>query len=168
MPIAERKPWDQLPRALSAPLETWTLQLGETVEVNLGQEGRGYAKVSDIRHLGDGRFAVVYAWLYTRKDVISEFLVDGKLSRESRRHINHNWPHDAHYSYMVSTNRTITLWDTAIRAAPKYVLNEICQELVYRTTPRMRRMSSIHDRPMKWMKEILNLPCPEDTYVSSS
>ena len=57
-PIAGGKPWDQLSRTRSAPLGTWSLQLGETVEVNLGQ-GRGYTKVSGIRHLDNGRFGVV-------------------------------------------------------------------------------------------------------------
>ena len=125
--------------------------------MNLGQEGRGYVKVSDIRHLDDGRFVVVYTWLYTRKDIISELLLDGKFSREDQHYINQNWPYDAQYRYMVSTNRSITLWDTAIRPAPKHVFNETCQDFVYRTISCMRRISPIHDRSVKWMKEMLEL-----------
>lgn len=97
----------------SVPLESWTLRRGFIINVDAGNS-TSPAKVSDIRCLDDGRYVVVYTWLYTREQIIEELEVDGKLSLRDRAHLDRMWPLGDRYRYILSTNRTITLWDTAI------------------------------------------------------
>lgn len=148
------KLWKSLRKSDSAPLETWILRRGFIVDVDTGNSTSS-AKVSDIRCLDDGRYIVVYTWLYTREQIIQEMEVDGKLSRRDRAHLDIMWPLGDRYQYMLSTNRTITLWDTAIGRAPKEVTTSLCYSVIYSTTPTSRRIWSIENPRFKWMKRIL-------------
>lgn len=72
-------------------------------------------------------------------------------------HLDKMWPLKARYKYMLSTNRTITLWDTAIERAPGSTLESLCYSAIYSTTPRSRRIWSVENTRFKWMKRILLL-----------
>lgn len=158
------KPWKDLRKVDSAPLGSWTLYRGYIVHVDTGCSSC-FAKVSDIRCLADGRYAVVYTWLYTREQVAEELEVDGALSPRSRAHLDRMWPHKDCYDYMLSTNRTITLWDTAISRAPESVVSSICYSAIYSTTPTSRRIWNVDNSRFKWMKRILLLEAQEGKVV---
>jgi hypothetical protein len=57
-------------------MERWSLQNIVTVDTG---HSTAPAKVSDLQSLDDGRFAVVYCWLYTREDILDELKVDGAV-----------------------------------------------------------------------------------------
>ena len=44
------------------------------------QRGQDYAKVSELRRLGDGRYMVVYMWLYTRLEIAEQLQMTGRIS----------------------------------------------------------------------------------------
>ncbi|KAJ5413632.1 hypothetical protein N7509_000259 [Penicillium cosmopolitanum] len=154
LPLNGAKPWKDLQKTDSAPLESWTLQRGFIVNVDTGY-GTSLAKVSDIRCLDDGRYIVVYTWLYTRDEIAEEFEVDGKLSTRDRAYLDKRWPLGNRYRYMLSTNRTVTLWDTAIGQASEEMTTNLCCSAIYSTTPTSRRIWSIENPRYKWMKRIL-------------
>jgi hypothetical protein len=154
LPMNGAKPWKELRKVDSAPLDSWTLRRGYIVNVDTGRSN-SFAKVSDIRFLGDGRYTVVYTWLYTREQVAEELEVDGTVPPCSRAHLDKMWPLGDRYEYMLSTNRTITLWDTAISRAPEGVASALCYSAVYSTTPTSRRIWSVENSRFKWMKRIL-------------
>ena len=52
-------PREYLSFVASAPLGTWTIRCGDIVSVDLGQRDQDYAKISDLRRLGDGRYIIV-------------------------------------------------------------------------------------------------------------
>ncbi|KZN87657.1 hypothetical protein EN45_062180 [Penicillium chrysogenum] len=158
------KPWKDLRKVDSAPLGSWTLYRGYIVHVDTGCSSC-FAKVSDIRCLADGRYAVVYTWLYTREQVAEELEVDGALSPRSRAHLDRMWPHKDRYVHMLSTNRTITLWDTAISRAPESVVSALCYSAIYSTTPTSRRIWNVDNSRFKWMKRILLLEAHEGKVV---
>ncbi|KAL2217281.1 hypothetical protein M432DRAFT_617428 [Thermoascus aurantiacus ATCC 26904] len=155
-PVNGAKQWKSLARVTSAPLDTWIIHVG-VVAVHLDQGPEEYAKVSDLRRLEDGRFVVVYTWLYTRQDIESELQIDGALSENFHQHLDQRWPTQSAYKYMLSTNCTITLWDTAIRRAPNHVTDKICQTSIYSTTPSARKIWSANNPSFKWMKQIFAL-----------
>lgn len=154
LPRNGAKPWKSLRKSDLAPLESWTLRRGSIVNVDAGNS-TSPAKVSDIRCLDDGRYVVVYTWLYTREQIIEELEVDGKLSLRDRAHLDRMWPLGDRYRYMLSTNRTITLWDTAIGQAPEEVTSSLCYSAIYSTTPTSRRIWNVENPRYKWMKRIL-------------
>lgn len=156
-PVEGAKPWKDLVRVQHASLETWAVRLGDIVAVCQGAESEGYAKVSDLRSLGDGRYMVVYTWLYTREEIMAEFQIDNGLPEHLRKNLEKRWPEDAHYHYMFSTNRTVTLWDTAISPASEAVVSRVCYSSVYSTTPSTRWIWSVENPRFHWMKKILNL-----------
>lgn len=96
IPVGRAKPWKGLPKVATASLDTWLLRCGDVVSVDVGH-GRGYAKVSDLRSINDGRYIVVYTWLYTRDEVDEELQVDGNLSPSSRAHLDKMWSSKARY-----------------------------------------------------------------------
>jgi hypothetical protein len=160
-PIDGAKPWKCLVKVLSAPLGKWLVCLGDIVTVCQGERSEGYAKVSDLRSLDDGRYMVAYTWLYTREEVIAELQTENRLPERFRKHISQRWPIDADYRYMFSTNRTVTLWDTAISKAPHEVTSKICYSSIYSTTPSTRWIWSVDNPRFRWMKRILDMdPCP--------
>ncbi|EED14479.1 hypothetical protein TSTA_106890 [Talaromyces stipitatus ATCC 10500] len=156
-PVDGAKPWRQLARVSSAPLETWDIHLGDIVQVCLEKDRKSYAKISEIRRLDDGRYVVVYTWLYRREEVQAEFETDGIIPRLLRRNLDKRWPADATFQYMLSTNRTITLWDTAISRAPRDVVESVCHSSIYSTTPSTRYIWSVNSPRFKWMKKIHDL-----------
>lgn len=154
LPLNGAQPWKDLEKTDSAPLKFWTLHRGFIVDVDIGH-GTSPAKVSDIRCLDDGRYIVVYTWLYTRDEIVEELEVDGKLSARDRAHLDKRWPLGSRFRYMLSTNRTVTLWDTAIGRAPEELATNLCYSAIYSTTPTSRRIWSIENPRYKWMKRIL-------------
>lgn len=156
LPINGAKPWKSLQKVDSAPLDRWSLYCGDVVNVDTGHKSAP-AKVSEIRSLGNGRFVVVYCWLYTRQDVLEELKVDGCVPSSATAHLNQMWPTGARFRYMLSTNRTITIWDTAIGHVPQEVLLDICHSAIYSTTPTSRRIWSVENKRYRWMKKILHL-----------
>ncbi|KAL3455866.1 hypothetical protein BJX64DRAFT_54243 [Aspergillus heterothallicus] len=171
-----RRPWNLLMRVQSANLETttskpWKIHLGDIVTVcvrssdqlseipdsqesddsedDFDEDPKAYAKVSDLRCLGDGRYMVVYTWLYTREEILAEL-----PSKEGLAMLQTNWPETAPFDYMLSTNRTATLWDTAITRAPESVVSRICPTSVYVTRRFERYIADIDDERLEWMREI--------------
>ena len=55
-------------------------------------------------------------------------------------HLDRMWPLKVRYKYMLSTNRTITIWDTAIERVPDSISKSLCYSAIYSTTPRSRRI----------------------------
>ncbi|KAL4936176.1 hypothetical protein BDV06DRAFT_205516 [Aspergillus oleicola] len=170
-------PWNDLHQVKRAPLEdesstspsalkTWKVYLGDIVTVvvedsqfdsNSPISRAPYAKVTDLRSVGDGRYMIVYAWLYTRDQVLEEI---GRHQKARLENINKKWPQDSQYKYILSTNRTVTLWDTVIELAPGDVVRGIHRDIVYVTMDlkkSYRYISDITKKQVKWMKEILEL-----------
>ncbi|OKL55210.1 hypothetical protein UA08_09519 [Talaromyces atroroseus] len=156
-PVEGGTPWRQLARVNSAPLDTWKIYLGDIVTVCIEKERENYAKISEIRRLEDGRYMVVYTWLYAREEVQAEFETDGVMPDLLRKNLDQRWPADATFQYMLSTNRTITLWDTAISRAPKHVVDLLCHSSIYNTTHTARYIWSLNSPRFKWMKQIHDL-----------
>lgn len=158
IPVDNAIPWEYLSIVASAPLRTWTIRCGDIVIVDLGQRGQDYAKVSNLRCLGDGRYIIVYMWLYTRYEITQELQVNGRMSPNAKTHINKMWPANSRDQYILSTNRTITLWDTAIEKAPAVIANSLCRDAFYSTTSKSRRIVEVCDPRYKWMKnEMLSI-----------
>jgi hypothetical protein len=161
-PIAEKgqKPWNVLNQVRHASLETWEVHLCDIVTVCLETPSRGYAKVTDLRKLEDGRFMVVYTWLYTRKEILEEYTGKDGVPPHLQENLDQNWPADSEFNYMLSSNRTVTLWDTALCRAPESVTSKICDSFVYVTTPSRkvrpgRWIYSVRDAKVKWLENIL-------------
>lgn len=150
-------PWESLHRVSSASLPGWTVHCGDIVIVNIGENREDFAKVCDLRRLSDGRYVVVYAWLYTRQEVCQEAQVDGKLAIRSKAHIDEMWPLNASHRFLLSTNRTITMWDTAIAKAPERITAGVCKYAIYSTTVNSRRIVSVDHHHFKWMKAALEM-----------
>lgn len=125
--------------------------------VDIGQKGRGYAKVSELRRLSDGRYVIVYAWLYTRSQIARELEVDAKLPAHALLYLDTMWPPNAAHKLMLSTNRTITMWDTAIAKAPQSITTSICQYAIYNTTTLLRQIVSVDHPRFHWMRNILTM-----------
>jgi hypothetical protein len=158
IPVGNAIPWEYLSNVASAPLGTWTIRCGDIVSVDLGHQGQDYAKVSDLRRLGDGRYIVVYMWLYTRDEIAQELQLNGRMSPSAEAHIKKMWPADSWNRYILSTNRTITLWDTAIEKASAVIANSLCQDSFYSTTSNSRRIVEVSNPRYKWMKnELLSI-----------
>ncbi|CAL5867215.1 uncharacterized protein PFLUO_LOCUS1430 [Penicillium psychrofluorescens] len=155
IPVKGAMPWKCLPGVNSAPLGAWIVQRGDIVSVDLAQRGQDYAKVSDLRLLRDGRYIAVYAWLYARWEIAQELQVDGRMPIKSPSHLDKMWPPNAEHKYMLSTNRTITLWDTAIERAPTTIATKLCQDAIYSTTSNSRRIVKADIPRFEWMRKIL-------------
>ncbi|KAJ5532386.1 hypothetical protein N7513_001998 [Penicillium frequentans] len=156
LPMNGAKPWKYLRKLDLAPLGSWTLRRGDIVNVDTGHS-TAPAKVSDIRSLEDGRFVVVYCWLYTREDILDELKIDGAVPSSALTNLNQMWPLGVRFSYMLSTNRTISIWDTAIERALPKISSSLCYSAIYSTTSTSRRVWSIDNKRFQWMKRILHL-----------
>jgi hypothetical protein len=66
-PVGKAGPWESLSSVSSAPLLQWTIHCSDIVIVDIGPRGEDFAKVSELRRLPDGRYVVVYTWLYIRR-----------------------------------------------------------------------------------------------------
>ncbi|RJE25833.1 hypothetical protein PHISCL_01809 [Aspergillus sclerotialis] len=154
--VKGKKEWKLLPSADTASLGTWSVRRGDTVAVCLDSGKKGFAKVSDLRIVDGGRYIIVYTWLYTREEVVAELHEGGALSERYREHLNRKWPVGAPYKYMLSTNRTVTLWDTALTRAPE-VVSQMSTNWIYSTTQRKRKICNVDEPRFRWMKRILDL-----------
>jgi hypothetical protein len=177
------RPWNQLVQVQSADLETdtdepWTISLGDIVTVcvpenaqSISAQGSGddddaniksdpeddpqcYARVSDLRSLDDGRYMVVYTWLYTRAEILADLETGAGIDQDDLDMLKETWPSRAPFRYMLSTNRTVTLWDTAITHAPAPVGSSICDRSIYVTRPEERWIADINDPEVGWMRSI--------------
>ena len=155
--MKDKKEWKLLPSVDTASLGTWSVRRGDTVAVCLDSGKRGFAKVSDLRVVDDGRFVIVYTWLYTRDEVVAELHEGGTLSERYREHLNRKWPMGAPYKYMLSTSRTVALWDTALSRAPEEVVSQISTTWIYSTTQRKHKICNVDEPRLRWMKRILDL-----------
>ncbi|KAL4883379.1 nucleoside phosphorylase domain-containing protein [Aspergillus karnatakaensis] len=171
VPIAVNgaKPWRELEKVDEADVDNdWVLHRGDIVTVcvpgpDLSQnpdDSKAYAKVTDLRAVGDGRYMVVYTWLYTREEIIEDMETgDGDLDA-CHANLEERWPKDAEYEYMFSTNRTVTLWNTAISLAPEDVQAKICDSYVYITkitAPSERWIEEIGAYRVRWLQRILQM-----------
>lgn len=157
IPMEGAKPWNKLRHVDSAPLDTWTVHIGDIVKVCSEADREEYAKVSEMKHLEDGRYMVVYTWLYTREEIRAEFEIDGTVPDLLQKNMDERWPANATFRYMLSTNRTITLWDTAISRAPRDVIESVSHRFIYSTTPSKRFIWSVNHARFNWMKKICDL-----------
>ncbi|KAJ0422926.1 hypothetical protein BJY00DRAFT_279104 [Aspergillus carlsbadensis] len=184
--VNNASPWNQLIQVQSAKLETnteepWTISLGDIVTVcvpentqSISSDGiktdpeddseddsegdpEAYAKVSDLRSLEDGRYMVVYTWLYTRAEIIADLETRAGISQDDLDMLKGRWPTTAPFRYMLSTNRTVTLWDTAITRAPASVVSSICDSSIYVTRPLERWIADINDPKIGWMRSIFDM-----------
>ncbi|KAL6228853.1 hypothetical protein BDW75DRAFT_226121, partial [Aspergillus navahoensis] len=158
--VKGQKSWNALKQVKSASLGTWDIKLYDIVTVCQGRS-EGYAKVTDLRDLKDGRFMVVYTWLYTREEISEEYTGNNGVSLHLQENLEQRWPETAEFGYMLSSNRTVTLWDTAICRAPEEVASRICDSFVYLTTPsknitRNRWIYSVKDPRVRWLANILS------------
>ncbi|KAH8431691.1 uncharacterized protein LDX57_009345 [Aspergillus melleus] len=156
-PVEGAIPWKELVQVPYASLDVWSIRLGDIVTVCQGEQPDGYAKVSDLRSLENGRYMVTYTWLYTREEIMAEFQTEDGFPPHLRKNLEQRWPEDAHYHYMISTNRTITLWDTAVSLAPEEVVSRVCYSSIYSTTPTKRWIWSVENPGFRWMRKILAL-----------
>ncbi|KAJ5799034.1 uncharacterized protein N7503_006539 [Penicillium pulvis] len=157
MPVGRAAAWESLSVVSSAHLPRWKVHRGDIVIVDIGLRGTDVAKVSDLRRLSDGRYIIVYAWLHTRNEITRELEVDSKLPAHALVHLDSMWPPNAAHKLMLSTNRTITIWDTAIAKAPKKIRTSICQYAIYNTTPLSRRIVSVNRPKFEWVRAILTM-----------
>ncbi|KAL2845072.1 hypothetical protein BJY01DRAFT_247889 [Aspergillus pseudoustus] len=120
---------------------------------------KAYAKVADLRCLGDGRYMAVYAWLYTREEIAAELKTrtGGVVEKTDLAMLRKKWPRRATFRYMLSTNRTVTLWNTAITRAPPSVVSSICGSSVYVTRRLERYIADIDDERLEWMRGIFHM-----------
>ena len=73
-------------------------------------------------------------------------------------HINKVWGADSRNQQILNTNRTFTIWDTAIKKAPAVAANNLCQDTIYSTTSKSRRIVEVGNPRYKWMKnELLSI-----------
>lgn len=127
-----------------------------------------FAKVSELCPFHNDQFAVVCVWLYTREEVAQDSiqhdncLTSTSSDESSWQHLNERWSlkqdrYDGD-EYILSTKRTIALWDTSIiKCAPDAVATNICQNLIYNTDISERRICDVNDPAWRWMKKILTL-----------
>ncbi|KAL3483020.1 hypothetical protein BJX62DRAFT_245312 [Aspergillus germanicus] len=164
--------------------ESWTISLGDIVTVcvpentqSVSSQGSDdgsddddadiksdpeddphcHAKVSDLRSLDDGRYMVVYTWLYTRAEILADLETGTGIDQDDLDMLKETWPSAAPFRYMLSTNRTITLWDTAITHAPAPVVSSICDSSIYVTRSEERWIADINDPEVGWMRRIFNM-----------
>ncbi|KAL2838353.1 hypothetical protein BJX68DRAFT_272684 [Aspergillus pseudodeflectus] len=184
--VNRARPWKHLIQVQSAELETkdekpWTIRLGDIVTVCVPEskqsissddiktdpdddseddaedDPKAYAKVSDLRSLGDGWYMVVYAWLYTRAEILADLERRAGIDQGDLDMLKEKWPSAAPFQYMLSTNRTVTLWDTAITRAPASVVSRICDSSIYVTRPSVRWIADINDPEIEWMRSIFDM-----------
>lgn len=127
-----------------------------------------FAKVSELCPFHNDQFAVVCVWLYTREEIAQDLtqhengLTNTSSDETPWQHLKERWSlkqdrYDGD-EYMLSTKRTIALWDaTIIKCAPDAVATNICQNFIYNTDASERRICDVNDPVWRWMKKILTL-----------
>jgi hypothetical protein len=71
------------------------------------QGSEDYARVSDMRHLDDGRYVVEYMRLYTREEIEKELQKDPVLPECFQEHLDQRWPTHAHYKFILNGGHSI-------------------------------------------------------------
>lgn len=89
--------------------------------------------------------------------IIAEFQIENGFPQHLLKNLEQMWPEDAQYHYMISTNRTITLWDTAVLLALEEVVSRLCYSSIYSTTPTKRWIWSVENSGCRWVRKILAL-----------
>ncbi|KAJ9653448.1 hypothetical protein H2201_009141, partial [Coniosporium apollinis] len=140
-PLKHGRPWNSLPAVRSAMHGPLILHVGDSVFVRCTDSADHLAKIIEMRDLEDGRYVVVFAWYYTRADIKRELKPKRRRSKQLCNSLDRYWPPNAPYEYMLSTDRIITLWDTAQRKAPSDVLNAICADAFYIITGSKREFA---------------------------
>ncbi|KAJ6103957.1 hypothetical protein N7486_004179 [Penicillium sp. IBT 16267x] len=88
IPVDRAAAWKSLSVVSSSHLPRRTVHHGDIVIVDIGPRGIDYAKVSDLRRFSDGRYVIVYAWLYTRNEIARELEVDAILPAHALVHLD--------------------------------------------------------------------------------
>ncbi|RDW93408.1 uncharacterized protein DSM5745_00730 [Aspergillus mulundensis] len=175
--------WENLEKVTKANLDAdsgwWTLQLYDVVLVCIRGEATPtrLAKVVDMRKLQDGRFMVIYAWLYEEEDIKKEFTTDdGGMEEEYANNLKQAWDQNpGPVKYMLSSNQTVALWDTAYeRLAQEDVDTKLSKTHVYKTTDTRtvapeRHIYSINDKHKspKWLIQLLHETPALDAFPSA-
>ena len=161
-PIAGGKPWSSLPSKESALLDDWNVKIGDVVFVRCIGNRDGLAKVSDIKNLDNERYLLVLIWYYTREEIEEELRGSRKIPKRRQAHLDAQWPSNAPFSHMLSSNRTINMWDTLRGKAPPEVMAKLCPNMFYVTTQSIRKICKAEHPNYKWMKQLLYL-APNNT-----
>jgi hypothetical protein len=156
-PIAGSKPWNSLPSREFATLDDWKVNIGDVVYVRCTGNQDSLAKVSEIRYLGDERYLLVLVWYYTREEIKEELRGSRTISKRRQAHLDAQWPPDTPFSHMLSSNRTINMWDTLRGKASPKVMANLCPNKFYITTKSIRKIYKAGHPNYKWMKELLYL-----------
>jgi len=152
IPVAGGKLWSSLPSEVSALLDDWGFYVGDVVTVRCTGNPDSLAKVTDIRRLDHERHPLVLAWYYTGEEIQEEF--EG---------LDEQWPLNAPFAYMLSSNRTIVMLDTLRGKALPEVMSQLCPDMFYVTTNSVRKICKARHPHYKWMKKLLDLT-PKDTF----
>jgi hypothetical protein len=78
---------------------------------------------------------LMLAWYYTGDEIQDE------IGSNDTSHPDRHWPLDARFTCMLSSNRTITMWDTLRGTASPEVLEKLCPDMFYITTDSVRRVA---------------------------
>jgi hypothetical protein len=97
---------------------------------------------------------VGYTWLYTRAEILADLKTRKGIDQDDLDMLEEEWPTAAPFRYMLSTNRTATLWVTAITHAPDPVASSICDSSIYVTRPSERWIADIDDPEVGWIRSI--------------
>ncbi len=114
----------------------------------------GLAKVSEIRELGPECDLVVLAWYYPRDGIEEELRGPRKVPKNRQAHLDVHWPANAQFDYMLSSNRTINMFNTLRRKAP---MAKVCLDKYYVTTEIIRKICNARNPNYKWMEKLLRL-----------
>jgi hypothetical protein len=147
--LAALQPWHSLSSEESVPLDDKTIKVGNVVAVRCARRPDGVAKVTEIRRLDRERHLLLLAWYYTRDEIHRE--------SGSSVALDMIWPLDAPFTYMLSSNRTIVMWDTLRGTASSEVMQRLCPDMFYITTNSTRRIHKTDSHRYKWMQGLLNL-----------
>jgi hypothetical protein len=128
-----------------------TIKVGNVVTVRCTGGRDGVAKVIEIRRLDHERHLLLLAWYYTRDEIQEE------SGSADASHLDRHWPLDASFTYMLSSNRTIAMWDTLRGTASSEVMEKLCPDMFYITTDSVRRVHKTSSHHYKWMRDLLNL-----------
>jgi hypothetical protein len=149
----------------STTLEDWKFNIGDPVYVRRTGNSDGLAKVSDIRRLGPKCYLVVLAWYYTRDDIREELRGLRRIPKQRQADLDAQWPPYALFSYMLSSNRTLNIWDTLRGKASPEIMAKLCPDKFYVTTnnpnSHIRKICKAEYPSYKLMEELLYLKAKE-------
>ena len=139
-------------------MDKWEFNIGDVVHVWCIGNQDSLAKVSDIRYLRHKCYLVVLTWYYTRDEIKKELWSCRTIPKQRQAHLDAQWLPDAPFTHMLSSNRTINMWNTLRRKASPEVMVNLCPDKFYVTTDSIRKIFKAGHPSYKWMKELLYLP----------